>query len=333
MTTGTSSGLHLTIGDRIGLAMTALHFFSVSDWDSKCATVGVTRVPGHMTPFHVQQLLTFLTKTGVPNVHTHAHYIATMCDALRRAGLLLYSGPRGGALFGESYMTAEGGTPLQRGGRLWLGRALGPELLHAELANYVTMITGVTPDGDPGVGSGLVVADDLILTCAHVLNDMTVDEEQSVGGIPYRVVECLPHPKVDVGLIRVAGGLKPPRGLAYRDPVIGEPVINLGFPRITYTKSSALLMQRGEVIGTGVRLLFDEEVFLYSAIARPGNSGGPIVAETGHVVGIVSQDLVDKPVEGKVATMPFFAGVPSTVIYAAILELDPKIPFPLDVTA
>jgi hypothetical protein len=31
-------------------------------------------------------------------------------------------------------------------------------------------------------------------------------------------------------------------------------------------------------------------MFLYSAIARPGNSGGPIIAHDGRVIGIVVQD-------------------------------------------
>jgi hypothetical protein len=41
------------------------------------------------------------------------------------------------------------------------------------------------------------------------------------------------------------------------------------------------------VTPSGEALPLREKVFLYSAIARPGNSGGPIVAQDGRVIGLV----------------------------------------------
>lgn len=50
-------------------------------------------------------------------------------------------------------------------------------------------------------------------------------------------------------------------------------------------------MQGGEVSVEHVTSFYGEELFLFSAIARPGNSGGPILSEDGHVVGIVTKEL------------------------------------------
>lgn len=62
---------------------------------------------------------------------------------------------------------------------------------------------------------------------------------------------------------------------------------------------------------------------LFSAIARPGNSGGPVVAMDGRVVGIVTRSLErDKEEADFMAPMPFFAAVPSKLIAQALTELD-----------
>jgi S1-C subfamily serine protease len=67
------------------------------------------------------------------------------------------------------------------------------------------------------------------------------------------------------------------------------------------------------------------EVFLYSAVARPGNSGGPVISSRGHVVGIVSEQLSEQQ---STSDQPFYAGVSSAEILRALGELDPGIQFP-----
>ena len=86
--------------------------------------------------------------------------------------------------------------------------------------------------------------------------------------------------------------LKPVGGVSFRDPLITETVFTLGYPRVPLSRTPHLVMQRGEVTAEDVVLFSEHHVFLYSAVARPGNSGGPILAETGHVVGIVIEELM-----------------------------------------
>lgn len=86
-------------------------------------------------------------------------------------------------------------------------------------------------------------------------------------------------------------------------------------------------MQKGEVISPLVTTLDWMDVFLFSAIARPGNSGGPIVAENGMILGLVARDL-GPAVEPSV--MPFFAGVPSSRIRQAVSEMVPDLTLPIE---
>jgi S1-C subfamily serine protease len=74
-------------------------------------------------------------------------------------------------------------------------------------------------------------------------------------------------------------------------------------------------------------LLDGHEVFLYSAIARPGNSGGPIVSETGHVVGIVTEELTQSSATFE---MPFHAGIRTTELVRALSDLDTSLTLPVE---
>ena len=64
------------------------------------------------------------------------------------------------------------------------------------------------------------------------------------------------------------------------------------------------------------------KIFLYSAIARPGDSGGPIVAQDGCVIGIVVEDSAESPsTDSGPAAAPFYRGIPSGEVIRALDEL------------
>jgi hypothetical protein len=113
------------------------------------------------------------------------------------------------------------------------------------------------------------------------------------------------HAELDVAVIAVeppeSGPFTPLPGMVFRDPAWADEVYLLGYPRVQWTVGTEITLQRGEVVRPLVVTppVRDDDTeaagldprrgkaFLYSAIARPGNSGGPIVAHDGRVIGIV----------------------------------------------
>ena len=87
------------------------------------------------------------------------------------------------------------------------------------------------------------------------------------------------------------------------------------------------IMHRGEVTVPWLKTFHGHNLFLYSAIARPGNSGGPIVGENGAVVGIVTEELYE---DSSKSGLPFYAGVPTTEIVRAIKDICPTVELPVE---
>jgi S1-C subfamily serine protease len=87
-----------------------------------------------------------------------------------------------------------------------------------------------------------------------------------------------------------------------------------------------LVLQGGEVSVEQMTSLHGHELFLFSAIARPGNSGGPILSESGHAVGIVTQELSEQDSRDQ----PFHAGIATATLAQAIRELDCGVCLPVE---
>jgi len=293
-----------------------------------CSALGKERAQGRTEPFSGRDFLNYLESTKkLPEAGRYTSKIGELLAELAKHGVLKEVGRNGDVLLGISYYFLLELTSIQKTGILWLARALGPEFLYNIYSHATVQITGVTKDGDAHAGTGLVIAPNWILTCAHVLTDMQVDENQSILGAQRRVIRTLPHPRVDVGLLEVEQPMPLLPGIAFRSPVVAESVFTLGYPRVPLSRESALVMQRGEVTNPGVTLLDGSVVFLYSAIARPGNSGGPILSEMGHVVGIVTEELSEQA-EG--FRMPFHAGIQTQELIQALAELQVSVALPVE---
>jgi len=61
--------------------------------------------------------------------------------------------------------------------------ALGEDFLFHLVAPAIVHITDINDDGDICAGTDVVFDQHHILTCAHVVNDMTVDQQQSFQGV------------------------------------------------------------------------------------------------------------------------------------------------------
>jgi len=165
------------------------------------------------------------------------------------------------------------------------------------------------------------------------------------------------HDQLDVALLeaRMPEGTGMPRlaGMAFRDPAWADDVYLFGYPHVPMLAGMVITVQRGEVINPAAETprpgdLRRQKTFLYSAIARPGNSGGPIVAHDGRVIGLVVVDSspttraqaagyepppttpeeridhLQREVEAltaKVFAPSFYRGIPSSLVIRALDEL------------
>ena len=144
--------------------------------------------------------------------------------------------------------------------------------------------------GTTYTGSGFAVDAQHILTNAHVIEGMSrVDVANEKFSAAAEIVFV--DPRNDIALLRVTG--QPlPAAASFRegyDIHLGEDVIVLGFPL------QGLLGSGPQATAGNVSALCgignDTSVMQFSAPIASGNSGGPILDQAGHVVGLVYSSL------------------------------------------
>lgn len=314
--------------DQVNLAVAAIKFFSPNFYEKNCEAIERPPTPGSIEPLDGSEFLAYLERTGKLNdPRRYQDRIAEILTRLERVGLLRFLGQGRDIYLGKRYYFLKELTVLEKRGLLWLSEALGPQFIRSQYAGVTVQITGSTKAGDVHAGTGLVLSANWLLTCSHVLNDMKIHDKQTISDKEYRVVAVMPHSTIDVGLVRVEPSLPVQPALAFRDPELSELLYTLGYPRVPLARYAPLVMQSGEVTAPEVKLLHGAEVFLYSAVARPGNSGGPIISATGHVLGIVTEEL---SAEANRPSMPFHAGIRSSTIKYALKELEPSLVLPME---
>jgi S1-C subfamily serine protease len=232
-----------------------------------------------------------------------------------------------------------------------LSMALGPILLftlllagHADSPNFAPLIGNLAPsvafilsrdEGGAPIESGsafVVGPDGLLVTTLHILDEAYQISAQFSGQEPrgaYVIGVDIAH---DLALLVVANLPRPaPPGLALADSAgvaLGQRIIVLGFPlaspqdlTLTATQGTVTALQ-----GQGGDLQFD-------AAVNPGESGAPLVAPSGEVIGVVGRSV-------RGAQNVNFA-VPSDAVRALIarspsgdfLHLPPNLPFSLPLTS
>ena len=138
-------------------------------------------------------------------------------------------------------------------------------------------------------GTGVVVADDYVVTNAHVVaGASTLRVEVPAGSADARVV--LFDPDLDVALLHVPGLDAPALRFASRDPGRGSVGAALGF-----AGGGPLVVLPAAVTGGYAaqgRDIYDDDlvrrdILELRAEVEPGDSGGPLVLENGTIGGLV----------------------------------------------
>jgi S1-C subfamily serine protease len=139
-------------------------------------------------------------------------------------------------------------------------------------------------------GSGWVAAPGLVVTNAHVVageSDTTVEVRGNPPGLPTELLDFDPHD--DIAVLRVPGLSEMPLPLSASAPP-GTPAAILGYPL-----DGAFNIQPGRIGQTQVTTTQDaygngpvqRNIESLRGLVRPGNSGGPLIDASGHVVGTV----------------------------------------------
>lgn len=173
------------------------------------------------------------------------------------------------------------------------------EVRHAQLS--VLKVFAQAPECGRGMeGSGFVYAPQHVLTNAHVVaGARTV----TVAGQPATVV--LFDPERDVAVLYVPGLQAPTLHFAAKPAHSGQPAVVLGYPENgPYTVRSARVrgesMVRGsDIYGSGS---VDRTIYSIRSVVRSGNSGGPLLAYNGRVLGMVFATALDSSDTGFVLT-------------------------------
>ncbi|MFC0410321.1 trypsin-like peptidase domain-containing protein [Roseomonas elaeocarpi] len=145
------------------------------------------------------------------------------------------------------------------------------------------------PRAQASSGTGFAVAPGRFLTNFHVIGQCNRVLVRAPDGRSFAATPDKSDPKLDLGLVDVAGLTLPP--LAFRtNPVRrGDTVVTYGFP-LTGLLSQDPKLTTGVVNGlAGLRN--DPDEFQISAPVQPGNSGGPLLDGQGNVVGVVVSKL------------------------------------------
>jgi S1-C subfamily serine protease len=280
---------------------------------------------GKLVPFSLRDFMTYLHNRSIDITGRRAVDLENLLSRMASVGILHEAGAEARSpMFSRCYILAATITRLQSAGRLWLSPVIGPQLLIDFVGPRVAYITGTTKEGDSAGGSGLLIDSEHILTAAHVVNDMNLDESVMLGqGVLAALQEVvIVDNERDVAVIKVRlpshAAFPGISGLAFRDPQWADGLTLVGYPPVPTTARPYITMQTGEVVNPCVETVIPRgELFLYSAVARPGNSGGPILANDGRVVGLVTRGLESN---NNSTTSPFFAGVPTHCILAALAQ-------------
>jgi S1-C subfamily serine protease len=166
-------------------------------------------------------------------------------------------------------------------------------------------IYGQAPSCSRGIeGSGFAYAPNRVVTNAHVVAGTTQVSVQ-VGRASLAATVVLFDPQRDVAVLDVPGLTAPTLPLAAKPAGSGDPAVVLGYPEDgPYTSSSARVrsqttIQGSDIYGNGsVR----RDIYAIRAVVRSGNSGGPLLADDGSVLGIVFATALDGSETGYVLT-------------------------------
>jgi len=308
----------LSIDEQAELAIRLCDFFSPLNERKLRKELNLPINPKTIHPLILANFFQYWKNRGV-DLFPKMQRIKELILLLKQKNVLQSSG---GTDLNETFFFMKLLTEREKKGTLWLGTVLGCSYIGNEIEKDIVYIEGTTPAGDISVGTGTLIESGVILTCAHVVDDMKA-EHVIIRGEKYIIKSSKSHDIADVALVYIDENVEVnSKDLVLRESAMLEPVVIAGYPTIPRSLAPCFTLQRGEISGHLQETMDKYPMDLFSAIARPGNSGGPVLSEDGCIVGIVTRSLERQQEDAdSMAVFPFFASVPSNEIRKCVLEL------------
>ena len=185
-----------------------------------------------------------------------------------------------------------------------------PALLQSEVVQRVRpsvlKITGVAKDCRKSVeGTGFVYAPERVMTNAHVVAG--VDEPKvAVGKDQLDATVVLFDAATDVAVLAVPGLRRPALSFAGEPADSGDNALVLGYPQdgpfdVQAARVRGTLDARGEDIYH--QRTVTREIYALRSRVRQGNSGGPLIAPDGRVIGVIFAAAADDEQVGYALTV------------------------------
>jgi S1-C subfamily serine protease len=189
--------------------------------------------------------------------------------------------------------------------------ALARSAVVEDVAGSVLKVRGRAPSCARQLeGTGFVIGPGLVMTNAHVVAGTAstgvevVNRRGRVSELDAEVV--LYDPAVDVAVLRVPDLDADPLSFDPTAAAAGDDAIIVGYPLDgPYTATAAKVRSMINLKGPDI---YDDgevtrEVYTVRAVVRSGNSGGPMIAPDGRVIGVVFGAALDDQETGFVLTV------------------------------
>lgn len=153
---------------------------------------------------------------------------------------------------------------------------------------------------EDSVGSGFAIGKNCVVTNAHVVEGSTEVILATYGGEQYEATVYVFDNDVDVAILIVPGASFEALSLANLDNIkIGDDIYTIGAPNsMTYTLTKGVISAKERVIRRHTYIQID-------AAINAGNSGGPLLNDSGEVLGINTLKMSDS--EGIGLSIPISA--------------------------
>jgi len=137
------------------------------------------------------------------------------------------------------------------------------------------------------LGTGVIISGEgFVLTAAHVVKGVKAVRLQLKSGLLLDAEVLRSDEEWDVALVKISGsGFSCLPLRTDRDPMVGEDVFAIGTP------AGVLDFSVSKGVVSAVRELGGRRLIQTDASVNAGNSGGPLLDRTGHVIAIVSWKL------------------------------------------